>query len=501
MMTTLKKQDFTIHNDTESLLHKSLSSGSISSNSDLSVESQLFNDNNLFFSPVSGSTGTATHSPLYDRSIKTLRSKLSSLSNNSLADITNTSHNSHFSHASNNSIDITSNRSSNTVEQKRMHILGRLNKRNSINSSTPYFYQYKCKSVVSSPLPTVEDDEINFVNENVKFSQKAQINQVLENNQNNQNNKNNTHEIPPQHSNSQSPNSNIFGIASVSGNHGDGSDGSDSGNDSFNNFHNKSNSSKSHNDSTLSTSTIDSHDITTSSSENNNTSLLIRNLQRNSVSIFNESTVSQSPQQNRVSKHSRFSQQTINTADFLHNRIDEIKESSYSLPILENDENNGNEPIFTIHKHNDSKNNFTTSQLNLKIANHSTSSIIHPINKKHASLPALVDITSYSEPSNTNNISDDSNISNNSKDNLLQNPTSIIYSNIPIKKCPNNIIYLLLLASLIAPPFYMVIATGLADSVFGRFPRHIKLLSTVLFTIFLLGAILGIAVGLGLGLT
>lgn len=69
------------------------------------------------------------------------------------------------------------------------------------------------------------------------------------------------------------------------------------------------------------------------------------------------------------------------------------------------------------------------------------------------------------------------------------------------KKCSDTQCILFLILSLLAPPFYLVIALGYLDSTFGRFDRKYKIISAAMFTICLIGSVVGIAVGLGVGMT
>lgn len=118
------------------------------------------------------------------------------------------------------------------------------------------------------------------------------------------------------------------------------------------------------------------------------------------------------------------------------------------------------------------------------------------------------------------------NIENNSKDRLLIQPitnkSKIQSQNIPdLEKgskeifdydnqyyeyfknewCPDSTSWILICLSILAPPFYLAIFLGYLDSTFGIFKKKFKIISIVMFTIFALGSILGIAVGLGCGLT
>lgn len=75
------------------------------------------------------------------------------------------------------------------------------------------------------------------------------------------------------------------------------------------------------------------------------------------------------------------------------------------------------------------------------------------------------------------------------------------YSPATYKVCNNSIAWILLTCSLLAPPFFLLIAIGYLDKVFGVIDRKLKILSAVAFGVFLLGSIVGIAVGFGYGLT
>ena len=66
--------------------------------------------------------------------------------------------------------------------------------------------------------------------------------------------------------------------------------------------------------------------------------------------------------------------------------------------------------------------------------------------------------------------------------------------------CSGRIAVLLLLCSVLAPPFFLVIALGHLDSVFGTIARRYKIAAAVLFALFCLGSAIGITVGFGYGL-
>lgn len=66
--------------------------------------------------------------------------------------------------------------------------------------------------------------------------------------------------------------------------------------------------------------------------------------------------------------------------------------------------------------------------------------------------------------------------------------------------CSGRVAVLLLLCSVLAPPFFLVIALGHLDSIFGAIARRYKLTAAVLFGLFCLGSAIGIAVGFGYGL-
>lgn len=59
----------------------------------------------------------------------------------------------------------------------------------------------------------------------------------------------------------------------------------------------------------------------------------------------------------------------------------------------------------------------------------------------------------------------------------------------------------LLISGLLAPPLLLAIFLGHLDSVFGVMQRPWKLTALVMFTVYVLAAVLGIAVGLGVGLS
>jgi len=67
--------------------------------------------------------------------------------------------------------------------------------------------------------------------------------------------------------------------------------------------------------------------------------------------------------------------------------------------------------------------------------------------------------------------------------------------------CPTSIAIIMILLSLLAPPFWILISTGYTDHAFGKVEWKYKVTSAVLALIFCIGAIIGIAVGLGYGLT
>lgn len=68
-------------------------------------------------------------------------------------------------------------------------------------------------------------------------------------------------------------------------------------------------------------------------------------------------------------------------------------------------------------------------------------------------------------------------------------------------RCSDMISILLLVFSILAPPFFLIIALGYIDRVFGSFDRKYKIIAAVGFAFFCLGSAVGIAVGLGYGLT
>lgn len=68
-------------------------------------------------------------------------------------------------------------------------------------------------------------------------------------------------------------------------------------------------------------------------------------------------------------------------------------------------------------------------------------------------------------------------------------------------KCSDSIAILLIILSIIAPPFWLMIFMGKLDSTFGKFNKTQKIISLTMFIIFTIGAIIGIAVGFGYGLT
>lgn len=67
--------------------------------------------------------------------------------------------------------------------------------------------------------------------------------------------------------------------------------------------------------------------------------------------------------------------------------------------------------------------------------------------------------------------------------------------------CPGSIAIIMILLSFLAPPFWMLIAAGYADHAFGKIEWKYKVASAVLALILCIGAIIGVAVGLGYGLT
>ncbi|QPG73410.1 hypothetical protein FOA43_000720 [Brettanomyces nanus] len=67
--------------------------------------------------------------------------------------------------------------------------------------------------------------------------------------------------------------------------------------------------------------------------------------------------------------------------------------------------------------------------------------------------------------------------------------------------CPNSIAIVMILISVLAPPFWILIAAGYADNAFGSVPRVYKLISAALAILIAIAAIIGICVGFGYGLT
>lgn len=69
------------------------------------------------------------------------------------------------------------------------------------------------------------------------------------------------------------------------------------------------------------------------------------------------------------------------------------------------------------------------------------------------------------------------------------------------ERCSDFVSLLFLFFSILAPPFWLLIALGFLDKAFGKFDRKYKIASFVAFGIFCIGTIIGIAVGFGYGLT
>jgi hypothetical protein len=67
--------------------------------------------------------------------------------------------------------------------------------------------------------------------------------------------------------------------------------------------------------------------------------------------------------------------------------------------------------------------------------------------------------------------------------------------------CSMRTTIILLISGLLAPPLLLAIFLGHLDSVFGVMQRPWKFTALVMFTVYVLAAVLGIAVGLGVGLS
>lgn len=68
-------------------------------------------------------------------------------------------------------------------------------------------------------------------------------------------------------------------------------------------------------------------------------------------------------------------------------------------------------------------------------------------------------------------------------------------------KCSNLISIMIITFSLLAPPFWLIISLGYLDKHFGVIDKKFKIISLIMFSIFCIGSIIGIGVGFGYGMT